>query len=66
MKTPNCLRKLLPWLQLQLPNFDLKNFLPISFEATKGAIICGNASTPSLLVAEFHRAEGTYGVVQVS
>ncbi|KAI0958666.1 hypothetical protein AcV7_004416 [Taiwanofungus camphoratus] len=64
MKTPNCLRKLLPWLQLQLPNFDLKNFLPISFEATKGAIICGNASTPSLLVAEFHRAEGTYGVVQ--
>src|SRR6202042_1277483 len=38
--------------------------LPIGIEATKGAIVCGNGSTPSLLVAEFSKAEGTFGIVQ--
>ena len=35
-------------------------------EVEKGAIICGNASTPNLLVAEYKKAEGTYGVVPVN
>jgi hypothetical protein len=35
-------------------------------EIEKGAIICGNASTPSLLVTEYTKAEGTYGIVPVN
>ena len=35
-------------------------------EVEKGVIMCGNASTPNLLVAEYKKAEGTYGVVPVS
>lgn len=34
-------------------------------EVEKGTIICGNSSTPNLLVAEYKKAEGTYGVVPV-
>lgn len=64
-KSPGFLKRALVWLKLQLPNFDPKNLLPMGIEATKGAIICGNASTPSLLVAEFSKVEGTYGIVQV-
>jgi hypothetical protein len=52
------------WLKRQLPNLDPKDLLPIGIEATKGAIVCGNGSTPSLLVAEFSQAEGTFGIVQ--
>lgn len=63
-KSPGFLKRALVWLKLQLPNFDPKNLLPMGIEATKGAIICGNASTPSLLVAEFSKVEGTYGIVQ--
>ncbi len=47
-----------------MPNLDPKDLLPISFEITKGAVTIGNASTPNLLVAEFRRAEGTYGIVE--
>jgi len=35
-------------------------------EVEKGVIMCGNASTPNLLVAEYKKAEGTYGVVPVN
>lgn len=52
------------WLKQQLPSLDPKELLPIGIEATEGAIVCGNASTPSLLVAEFKKAEGTFGTVQ--
>jgi hypothetical protein len=52
------------WLKRQLTSLDPKNLLPIGIEATKGAILCGNGSTPSLLVAEFSKAEGTFGIVQ--
>lgn len=51
---------------MQLPNFDPKNLLPMGLEVSKGAIICGNASAPNLLIAEFSEAQGTYGIVQVS
>jgi hypothetical protein len=52
------------WFKRQLPSLDPKDLLPIGIEATKGAIVCGNGSTPSLLVAEFSKAEGTFGIVQ--
>lgn len=45
---------------------DPKDLLPISLEVVKGAFIIGNESTPTLLVAEYRRSEGTYGIVPVS
>ena len=47
-----------------MPNLDPKDLLPISLEITKGAVTIGNSSTPNLLVAEFQRAEGSYGIVE--
>ncbi|KAH9839543.1 uncharacterized protein C8Q71DRAFT_517238 [Rhodofomes roseus] len=64
LKAPSHVKRLVSWIRLQLPNFDPKNLLPMGIEVSKGAIICGNASTPNLLVAEFSKAEGTYGIVQ--
>lgn len=66
LKTPSHLKRFVSWVRLQLPNFDPKNLLPMGLEVSKGAIICGNASTPNLLIAEFSEAQGTYGIVQVS
>jgi hypothetical protein len=40
--------------------------MPVGLEASRAAIVCGNESTPELLVSEFRQAEGTYGFVQVS
>ena len=65
LKTPRFVRRALARLRRQLPNLDPKSLLPVSFEGTKGAILCGNASTPSVLVAEFQRAEGIFGIVPV-
>ena len=62
--TPTFVKRSVVWVQGQLPSLDPKNLLPISIEVTKGAITIGNVSTPNLLVAEFQRAEGTYGVVE--
>ncbi|OCH88869.1 hypothetical protein OBBRIDRAFT_779350 [Obba rivulosa] len=64
MKTPAFIRRAISWVHLQLPKLDPKELLPISFETTKAAIICGNVSTPSLLVVELSKAEGTYGIVE--
>ncbi|KAG1839020.1 hypothetical protein DFJ58DRAFT_813100 [Suillus subalutaceus] len=47
-----------------MPYLDPNDILPIALELSKVAITCGNPSTPSLLVAECHRAEGTFGIVQ--
>ncbi|KZT11041.1 uncharacterized protein LAESUDRAFT_741340 [Laetiporus sulphureus 93-53] len=63
-KSPGFVKYAINWIKTQLPNFDPKNLLPIGIEATKGAIICGNASIPSLLVIEFGKADCTYGIVQ--
>ncbi|KAI1795480.1 hypothetical protein LXA43DRAFT_1178514 [Ganoderma leucocontextum] len=62
--TPTFVKRCIAWVQSQLPSLDPKHLLPISIEVTKGAITIGNASTPNLLVAEFRRAEGTYGIVE--
>lgn len=63
---PSVFRNALEWLRSQLPRIEFKDLLPVSMEVEKGAIICGNASTPNLLVAEYKKAEGTYGVVPVA
>ncbi|KAG5639402.1 hypothetical protein H0H81_002934 [Sphagnurus paluster] len=57
-------RKIATWIKRQLPSLDPKDLLPLGIEITKGAITCGNNSTPNLLVAEFQRSEGTFGVVE--
>lgn len=64
IKSPPFIRIALVWLKRQLPSLDPKDLLPIGIDATKGAIVCGNRSTPSLLVAEFSQAHGTFGIVQ--
>jgi hypothetical protein len=53
------------WVKRQLPNLDPKDLLPLGIEVIQGAIICGNSSTPNLLVAEFQRTEGTFGILKV-
>jgi len=63
---PSTFKKALEWIRSQLPRIEFKDLLPISMEVEKGAIICGNSSTPNLLVAEYRKAEGTYGVVPVN
>ncbi|RDX54978.1 hypothetical protein OH76DRAFT_1397305 [Lentinus brumalis] len=63
-RTPTWMKRTGNWVRHQMPNLDPKDLLPISFEITKGAVTIGNASTPNLLVAEFRRAEGTYGIVE--
>ena len=63
--TPGVVKKSLAWSRGQLPNFDFQDLLPIGLEVAKGAIIIGNSSTPSLLVAEFDRSKGVYGIVAV-
>jgi hypothetical protein len=62
---PAAVRKALAWVKRQLPNLDPKDLLPLGIEVIKGAIICGNSSTPNLLVAEAQRTEGTFGIVEV-
>ncbi|KAJ7084454.1 hypothetical protein B0H15DRAFT_940059 [Mycena belliarum] len=52
------------WVRQQLPTLDLKDLLPVGIEVTQGAIICGNTSTPTLLVAEFQKTDGMFGIVQ--
>jgi hypothetical protein len=63
--TPDFIKVALSWIGRQLPNLDPKDLLPVGIEATNSAIICGNPSTPELLVSEFRKAEGTYGLVPV-
>ncbi|EEB91632.1 hypothetical protein MPER_09982, partial [Moniliophthora perniciosa FA553] len=46
------------------PQLGSKGVAPLAIVVNKGAIICGNASTPSLLVVEFQSAMGTFGVMQ--
>ncbi|KAI0074167.1 hypothetical protein K474DRAFT_1774197 [Panus rudis PR-1116 ss-1] len=62
-RTPTFVKRASAWIRSQLPSLDPRDLLPISLEASTAAITCGNPSTPQLLVAEFQRAQGTYGVV---
>jgi len=51
------------WLLTFKPNFH--EILPIDLDVHRGAIVLGNFSTPSLLVATFLDANGSYNVVPV-
>ncbi|KAI0288543.1 hypothetical protein BC826DRAFT_1107677 [Russula brevipes] len=57
------LRNFAHWLLGQLPDLNVKDLLPISFEGLNGGIVCGNMSTSNILVAEFSRADGSFGTV---
>ncbi|KLO15399.1 hypothetical protein SCHPADRAFT_995885 [Schizopora paradoxa] len=61
---PKFLQRIFAWFRRQMPDLDVKNLLPISFDATKGAILLGNHTTENLLLAQFASASGTYGIVQ--
>lgn len=37
----------------------------MGIEVNKGVLLCGNTSTPNLLVAEFQHMSGTFGIVPV-
>lgn len=65
LRLPVVFQRAWHWVRRQLPTLDPKDLLPLGIEVTKGAIICGNPSTPNLLVAEFGRTEGMFGIVQV-
>ena len=65
IRAPPLIHAALAWIKRQTPYLDPNDILPIALELSKVAITCGNPSTPSLLVAECHRAEGTFGIVQV-
>ncbi|TFK54421.1 hypothetical protein OE88DRAFT_1676060 [Heliocybe sulcata] len=60
---PLFFRRSVDWIKGQLPRLDPTDLLPLGIEVTKAAVICGNASTPDLLVVEFKDAEGTFGIV---
>ena len=60
------LKHLAEWMYQQLPSPDLKDILPIGFEVTRGAITLGNDSTPNILIGNFKRATGTFGLQPVS
>ncbi|KAI0699566.1 hypothetical protein BC835DRAFT_1412549 [Cytidiella melzeri] len=62
-RTPKFLKGWIAALKHQMPSLDPKDLLPIGIEVTKGAIVIGNKSTPTLFVADFKCAEGTYGIV---
>lgn len=63
--TPMFLRNFVHWLRGQLPDLDVKDLLPFSFEGLNGGIVCGNMATSNILVAEFSRADGMFGTVPV-
>ncbi|KII92575.1 hypothetical protein PLICRDRAFT_134291 [Plicaturopsis crispa FD-325 SS-3] len=63
LRTPRSLRRAVNWLKKQAPRLDPKALLPLGISVEKGAIILGNPSTPSLLIADFQRTEGTFGIV---
>lgn len=44
----------------------LREALPIDIKCKTGAIIMGNPSTPTILIAGFDRVSGTYAAVKVS
>ncbi|KAF7288717.1 hypothetical protein HMN09_01377700 [Mycena chlorophos] len=64
LRVPAVLQRAWYWIRQELPTLDPKDLLPLGIEVTKGAIIIGNPSTPNLLVAEFKRTEGMFGIVQ--
>ncbi|KAI6121684.1 hypothetical protein F5141DRAFT_529930 [Pisolithus sp. B1] len=63
LKAPPIIHAALNWVKRQLPYIDAKALLPVSIEAFKCSITCGNPSTPSLMIVECHGTSGTFGIV---
>lgn len=63
IKAPPIIHAALNWVKCQLPYIDAKALLPVSIEAFKCSITCGNPSTPSLMIVECSRTNGTFGIV---
>ncbi|KAI6040347.1 hypothetical protein EDC04DRAFT_2894324 [Pisolithus marmoratus] len=63
IKAPPIIHAALNWVKRQMPYIDPKALLPLSIEAFKCSITCGNPSTPSLMIVECHRTNGTFGIV---
>ncbi|KXN92475.1 Protein CSF1 [Leucoagaricus sp. SymC.cos] len=64
LRIPARIQQAFSWFKKQLPVLDPKELLPLGIHVSKGAITCGNLSTPSLLVAEFGVCQGTFGITQ--
>ena len=64
IQLPSFVDRFSSWIRRQLPDLNPRNLLPLSFETVKGAITMGNHTTESLLLGQFTRAYGTFGIVQ--
>lgn len=54
------------WIKGLVPTFNITDVLPLSFDAAQCAIVAGNDSTPSVLIGEVIKLNGTYGLTNVS
>ncbi|XP_006461147.1 hypothetical protein AGABI2DRAFT_185437 [Agaricus bisporus var. bisporus H97] len=61
---PRIVHSFFSWLKHQMPVLDAKDLLPLGIQVFKGAITCGNTSTPSLLATEFSVCQGTFGITR--
>jgi len=50
------------WLAAQVPTFDFNDILPIAISASRGAIHIGNPSTSTVVVLQFKKGNGEYGI----
>ncbi|EJD45633.1 hypothetical protein AURDEDRAFT_165486 [Auricularia subglabra TFB-10046 SS5] len=50
------------WFSIGLPTLDWMELLPVGLRVERGAIILGNSSAPSIIVARFSSANGTFDV----
>ena len=54
--------KIWSWLMMFAPSFDFNDLLPIELEGKRGAIVLGNASTPTIFTIRFGTGTGTYNI----
>jgi hypothetical protein len=54
--------KIWSWLLTFAPSFDFNDLLPIALEGKRGAIVLGNASTPTIFTIRFGTGSGTYNI----
>ncbi|CAE6438798.1 unnamed protein product [Rhizoctonia solani] len=49
---------------VRMPEIDFNEILPVGLEIRKGALVVGNDSTPSILIMDITKGNGSYGVSQ--
>ncbi|CAK5265757.1 unnamed protein product [Mycena citricolor] len=64
LRLPVAIQRAWTWIRRQMPTLDVKDLLPLGIDVTKGAITCGNSSVENIMVVQFQRTEGMFGVVQ--